>query len=83
MRHGMIAAAGFFACCAIGVAQAEDVSEQGAGELRKNLMHMLSDDLAKSGFLEIRPAGGVSTGVETGGVPIFPARKLLMLNAST
>jgi hypothetical protein len=55
----MIAAAGFFACCAIGVAQAEDVSEQGAGELRKNLMHMLSDDLAKSGFLEIRPAGGV------------------------
>src|SRR5262249_52687510 len=58
MRHGMIAAAAIYACCSFGVAEAAEINEQGAAELRRNLTHLLSDDLAKSGFLEVKPANG-------------------------
>jgi hypothetical protein len=58
MRPGVIAAAGIYACCAFGVSQASEISDQGATELRRSLTSMLSDDLAKSGFIEVRPANG-------------------------
>ncbi|MDL2397353.1 hypothetical protein [Rhizobium mayense] len=55
MRPKAIAAAVFFIGLA-GVSQAADVNEQGARELRNILTHSLSHDLARSGFVAVKPA---------------------------
>ncbi|MBB3452198.1 hypothetical protein FHT86_000454 [Rhizobium sp. BK313] len=57
MRPKAIAAAAVFSIGLAGVSQAADVNEQGARELRNILTHSLSHDLARSGFVAVKPAG--------------------------
>ncbi|MEF0938681.1 hypothetical protein [Rhizobium sp. BR 362] len=57
MRPKTIAAAAIFSIGLVGVSQAADVNEQGARELRGILTHSLSRDLARSGFVAVKPAG--------------------------
>ncbi|AYG59772.1 hypothetical protein [Rhizobium jaguaris] len=57
MRPKAIAAAAVFFIGLTGVLQAAEVNEQGARELRNILTHSLSRDLARSGFVAVKPAG--------------------------
>ncbi|MDK4738647.1 hypothetical protein PH547_07135 [Rhizobium sp. CNPSo 3464] len=57
MRPKAIAAAAVFSIGLAAVSQAADVNEQGAKELRNILTHSLSRDLARSGFVAVKPAG--------------------------
>jgi hypothetical protein len=56
MRSRTIAAA-VFSMGLAGASQAADVNEQGAKELRNILTHSLSQDLARSDFVTVKPAG--------------------------
>ncbi len=56
MRSRAIAAA-VFSMGLAGASQAADVNEQGAKELRNILTHSLSQDLARSDFVTVKPAG--------------------------
>ncbi len=56
MRSRVIAAA-VFSMGLAGASQAADVNEQGAKELRGILTHSLSQDLARSDFVIVKPAG--------------------------
>jgi len=56
MRSRAIAAA-VFSIGLAGATHAADVSEQGAKDLRNVLTHSLSQDLARSDFVTVKPAG--------------------------
>jgi hypothetical protein len=56
MRNQVIAVAGMVAVGMSGVSQAAEINEQGARELRNTLNSVLSQDLAKSGFVHVKPA---------------------------
>ncbi|KAA6490200.1 hypothetical protein G6K93_12605 [Agrobacterium rhizogenes] len=58
MRFKAVAAAAVFAAGLAGASQAADVNEQGAKDLLGNLTYFLPDDMAKSGFVAVKPVSG-------------------------
>lgn len=58
MRFQIVAVAGMLVAGSAGLSQAAEIDEQGARELRNNLNRVLSHDLARSGFIHVRPAEG-------------------------